>query len=174
MQVGIMTSCMITVTCILIFAITYNLSYRDMIKSLQDRVSAIYYNLEEVIDKEAAGVLYLFTAKPLEDGTLIYVVDGLSPHRSDFRYPGDLIEIEIQDEMRDALKSEVVMPNEIKHTSWGGIFIAYLPIMNGDEVIGTLGVEFDAGHQYATYRFLLLSMTGLIFLFCIIGRTKSI
>lgn len=195
-QVAIMSGCIITLCSALVFFITYTVSYKDMIKSLQDRVSAIYYDVDEQLGtknftdindkedvslpayqeiqslllkaKETAGVMYLYTAKTLDDGTFIYVVDGLSTDSEDFRYPGDLIEPEIQAEMSEALTSEIVMPDKIKDTSWGHIFIAYLPIINEGEVIGVLGVEFDAGHQYETYKFLLWSMTLLIVFFCFI------
>lgn len=196
-QVAIMTSCLVILSSTLIFLITYALSYQDMIRSLQDRVFAIYCSLEERLEgdnfsvinnkedmlseeyqdiqvllqeaKEIAGVMYLYTAKKDENGSFIYVVDGLDPTSEDFRYPGDLIELEIQAEMDKALTAEIVMPEKIKNTSWGSIFIAYLPIMDGDDTIGVLGIEFDAGHQYKTYQQLLLGMIGLIILFCIIG-----
>jgi len=196
-QVAVMLSSIVVLTSILIFVITYVVSYSDMIRSLQDRVSAIYHGIEEQLNtedfkninkkedvskesykemqsilfraKETAGVLYLYTAKALDNGDFIYVVDGLSSEGADFRFPGDLIEEEIQAEMRDALTSEVVMPRKIKDTSWGPIFIAYLPIIDGDEVVGVLGVEFDAGHQYSTYLMLMISMPLLILFACSIG-----
>lgn len=168
-----------------------------MIKGLQTRVSALYYYLEEQIDKESfihistetdlnrdtyrnmhgllyrakesSGVMYLYTAKPTKEGEYIYVVDGLHPESSDFRYPGDLIEIEIQDQMRQTLSGEIVMPDRIQETSWGYIFIAYLPIYNKGKVIGVLGIEFDAAHQYQTFRFLVIGVPLVIILFCIIS-----
>ena len=196
-QVAIMNSCIVIIVSVLVFGCTYFLSYQDMIKGLQDRVSAIYSGLEEQIDvcdfeklnttedvhqdayiemqailqkaKETSGVKYLYTAKVLESGEFVYVVDGLSPDSADYRYPGDLIEPEIQEEMRRALTSEIVMPSEIKHTSWGHIFIAYLPLHHGDEVMGVLGVEFDAGHQFLTYQYLMIGVPIMILIFCGLG-----
>ena len=196
-QVAIMITFIVIAVCSLVFIITYTLTYKNMIQSLQNRVSAIYYGVEDQLDKhnfininekedmflpayqeiqevlqktkETTGVMYIYTAKVLDDGTCIYVVDGLDPESDDFRYPGDLIEPEIHDEMREALTSRVIMPNEIKNTSWGYIFIAYLPIMSGDEVIGVLGIEFDAGDQYRIYQLLIICMPIMIIVFCAIG-----
>ena len=195
-QVAIMTSCIVTISSILMAVVSYAISYNDMILSLQDRVSAIYYGLQEELDehnftnihtkedmnsaaykeiqhllreiKETSGVRYLYTAKELEDGSFIYLVDGLSPDSHDFRYPGDLIEHEIQSEMKKALTAKIVMPKDIQSTSWGPIFISYLPIMLDGDVMGVLGIEFDATHQYNTYNFLMVSMIVMIICFCII------
>ena len=194
-QVAIITSVIVAFSSLLIFFTTYSITYNDMITSLQDRVSAIYYGIEPMLDshdftniddkrdislqsyqeiqqillqaKQTSGVMYLYTAKQLDDGSLVYLVDGLPMSSQDYRYPGDLIEQEIQDEMQFALDNQILMPQEIKHTSWGHIFIAYLPITHNDEVIGVLGVEFDAGHQYSTYRLTLIGMVSLIIIFCI-------
>ncbi len=194
-QVAIITSVIVALSSLLIFFATYSITYNDMIASLQDRVSSIYYGIEPMLDthdftniddkrdislqsyqeiqqillqaKQTSGVMYLYTAKQLDDGSLVYLVDGLPISNQDYRYPGDLIEQEIQDEMQYALDNKILMPQEIKHTSWGHIFIAYLPITHNDEVIGVLGIEFDAGHQYSTYRLTLIGMISLIILFCV-------
>lgn len=203
LQVSIMTACLVTLSCLLVFGIHYALTYRDMISGLQDRVTAIYDYLEDQLDKEAilaistpadersaayqemhdlldgvkhaSGVKYLYTAKPLADGSFIYVVDGLPMDSADFRHPGDLIEPEITSDLRTALESsEVVLPNQILETSWGNIFVSYLPIHGDDGVVGVLGVEFDAEHQYQTYRFLMFGTPLIILLFCLIASGISV
>lgn len=201
-QSTLLTAITVIVSCTLVFAATYYLSYNDMIKSLQDRVESIYASLADDIDasffhyinekndieldvyqeqhrilldaKEKAGVMFIFTAKVDENDEFVYVVDGLDLDNPDFRYPGDLIEDEIQNKMHEALSSEIVMPNKIKDTSWGYIFIAYMPIINDDgTVAGVLGIEFDAGHQFENYRLLMIFMPIIIILFCIMGSFAS-
>ena len=200
-QVLILTGCIVTLATALISMITYNITYHDMIKSLQERVSAIYYAIEDDLGsdefsdindraditteayqdvhalllqaKETAGVMYLYTAKVLDDGTFVYGTDGLEMDSADFRYPGDLIEPEIQSEMAKALTAENVMPDEIKDTSWGHIFVAYMPIMHDADVVGVVGIEFDAGHQYKTFKMLLFSMIMLNMFFCVVTITSS-
>lgn len=172
------------------FGIGYYLTYKDMIHSLQERVYSIYNFLEDSIEKKtfrtinvkedvqrdcydsmktlledvklSTGVRYLYTAKKNDEGEFIYVVDGLNDDAEDFRYPGDLIEPEICDDMQKALDGNIVLPDEIKSTDWGKIFVTYFPIHDGDEVIGVLGIEFEAGHQYKTYRSIRIIMPLMI------------
>ena len=43
----------------------------------------------------------------------------------------------------------------------GKIFITYMPIYDGEQVLGVVGIEFEAGHQYDTYRSLRLLLRCL-------------
>lgn len=167
-----------------------------MIASLNDRVKAIYEYVDPLLTKDSfrnintkedmdteeylqakkmleeikytTGVMYLYTAKENNNGELVYVIDGLSSEE-DFRYPGDKIEPEIEQDLRKALAGEVILPKSIKITDWGKIFITYLPIHggNGDEVLGAIGIEFSAEHQYNTYRSLQILTPIISFLFCL-------
>lgn len=136
------------------------------INSFEDMETDLYKNgIQTLLDlKQSSGVLYLFTAKPTPEGDLVYVLDGLEPHL-DFRYPYDLIEEEIEGKMAVALEGDVVMPKSILDTEWGYIFMAYLPFhdQNG-EVIGVVGIEFDASESYYTY----LDLKFLTFIMCLI------
>lgn len=53
--------------------------------------------------------------------------------------------------MKKAMENQVVLPKDINHTSWGNVFIAYFPMHDEDEVVGVLGIEFDASSQYRTF-----------------------
>lgn len=150
---------------------SYSLTHQDMVHSLQDSVFSIYSYLDATLDKssfqaineysdkqkeayqstadllirvkDATGVRYLYTAKQNESGNLIYVVDGLDPSSEDFRNPGDLIEPEIQENLRLALRGEKVLPDNALATGWGKIFVSYFPIHgdDGTSVIGAIGIE---------------------------------
>lgn len=202
MQVLIMVVAMVVTSCSLIFLFSYHLAYQDMILSLQERVQGIYYFLDTKISKQAfwglnnpddaeksaykdtkallesikntTGVRYLYTAKKTNDGSFVYVVDGLPTDSGDFRHIGDAIEPEIIPELKRALAGEVIMPGEIKETSWGYIFISYCPIHLDDQVIGVLGIEFDAEHQYKTFRQLKIMAPIIIFLFCAISAALAV
>lgn len=202
MQVSILTACIVTIACTCVFTVYYSITYRDMINSLNERVYSIYNYLEATLDKEsfstikskedmekasyqemkkalknvkkATGVRYLYTATRTEEGDFIYVVDGLNLDAEDFRYPGDRIEADISSEMKKAMDGEVVLPTKIKDTDWGKIFITYFPIHDGDKVVGVLGIEFEAAHQFLTYRALKLIMPGVILLCCLISAGASI
>ena len=185
-----------------VFFIGYTLTYNDMIMNLEDRVTAIHDYLEDSLDKStfrdintkedmnklsyismkkvledvkmSTNVRYLYTAKKDSSGNFVYVIDGLDYEAKDFRYPGDTIEQEIYKDMELALNGETVLPEEIKKTDWGNIFITYFPIHDKDEVVGVLGIEFEAAHQYDTYHMMKLFLPVIILVTCIIGTVIAV
>lgn len=197
LQVSLLAGCIVTISCSLIFLLNYTLSYHDMITSLQDRSNNIYTYLDQHLHeddflllntaedmqsetylrskrilediKNAAGVRYLYTAKRTADDQYIYLVDGLPSSNTDFRDTGMPIEPEIIPDIQQAYANEIVLPQAIKSTSWGYIFISYYPIHQDDAVIGVVGIEFDAEHQFVTFRLLKLATPAVIILFCLIS-----
>lgn len=193
-QVSILAAAIVLISSLSIFSICYTITNQDMIRSLTDRVDSIYSCVEKYLNKEtflnintkedmqkacykeakqmlegmkeATGVMYLYTAKKAEDGSLIYVVDGLNSACPDIRYPGDKIEEEIQLEMEKALSGEVVLPDTIKMTDWGKIFITYLPVHYQGKIVGVVGIEFEADHQFDTYRIIQILTPIVSLLFC--------
>ncbi|MCI8949744.1 MAG: response regulator [Lachnospiraceae bacterium] len=193
LQVSILLAVFVAAVALTCFFVSYEVTYNDMRLSLKERTEIIYDYLEEQLDlaafsdfetsedmknpdyivmhdvfsmvKEATGVMYLYTARKNKDGSYVYVVDGLDPDSPDFRYPGDRIEPEIYDDMDRALGGEQVYPNKIVHTSWGDIFICYLPLYNQKEIVGVLGIEFEAEHQYVTYQKLKLFVPFAVLIF---------
>lgn len=194
-QVSIFMAVVVLVTTLGTFGLSYYITYTDMIASLRERVDAIYTLLEDKLDKttfenvntpadmelqsykntqnllhfvrNSTGVMYLYTAKQTAAGELVYLVDGLS-REEDFRYPGDVLEPEIEGAMLRALAGETVLPDHIQNTDWGKIFITYLPIHNADgTVAGVVGIEFEAEHQFDTYRTLLIAAPVCILLLCV-------
>lgn len=201
-QVTLFTAAIVAILTFSTFLIQYRITYQDTLKSLNDQVDSIYTYISSLLDtdtfknisnrddmddpgyqsmhdlfrraREITGVMYLYTAKQDENGNFIYVVDCLEPSNPDFRYPGDLIEPEIYPDMEKALSGQKVLPDKIKDTGWGKIFITYLPIYShwGD-VIGVIGIEFEAEHQYTTYRNLRLLIPGFILLFSLIASIAA-
>lgn len=118
-----------------------------------------------------SDVRYLYTAKMNHQGEFIYLVDGLDNSATDFRYPGDLIEPEIIPDIQRAWNGESVLPKKILSTDWGKIFLAYYPI-HGDtpnEIIGLLGIEFDADSEFQTYNYLLWVTPIIILVACLLA-----
>lgn len=152
--------------------------YTDTFASIntpEDMETVLYQTNQEAMFnvKQATGVQYLYTAKRTEDGRFIYVVDGLDPEAPDFRRPGDPIEPEIIPELERALAGQEVMPSAIKDTGWGKIFIAYLPVHSqkgeGGDVMGVLGIEFNAESQYDTYQSLKIATPLVALLLCLLS-----
>lgn len=187
-QVSIITAIIVCTSFLCVYLVNYKITHDDMIYSLKERCNTIYEYVENHLNKEtftqeltldmqspaytqmkeklenvqaATNVLYLYTAKMTSQGDYIYLVDGLPANDKDFAFPGDKIEEEILPEMQKALEGKIVLPNQIKNTSWGQIFVAYYPIHENNEVVGVLGIEFDASHQYETFRILRI-ITPLI------------
>lgn len=201
-QVAIFSAALVIVSSLSIFFIGYTVTYREMIHSLTQRVYAIYDYAEERLDvntfrylynpadmdtelyqqnqtllahaKEATGLLYLYTATQNADGAFIYQLDGLPLDAEDFRRPGDAIEPEIIPELRRAMTGEVILPSAIKATDWGKIFIAYLPVHDGDAVVGVVGVEFEAESQYNTYFTLRAAAPVVILVACLAAAAFAV
>lgn len=194
-QVSLITAIATLLASITSAILCYTISHDDALYSLEERVYSLYSVIEDELDmstfidintpedmkkdsyidaknkleylRDATGVLYLYTAKVNEDGEFIYIIDGLSMD-DDFRFPGDLIEGEITNDMTIALGDEIVLPDNIKRTDWGDIYITYLPIHDEeDNVVGVVGIEFEAGHVYETYTLLRTSIPVFCIILCI-------
>lgn len=201
-QVSIITFLTVVISCFSIFLLNYCLSYDAMIKDLISRAEGIHSFLEKRINddtiaqinkkedmetelyketkvmleniRESASVRYLYTAKQTDEGEYVYLVDGLPLESDDFRNAGDPIEEEIIPDIQRALKGETVLPDTIKDTSWGYIFISYFPIHEDDRVIGVVGIEFDADVHYNVYRTLKIVTPCIILLFCCLASLLAV
>lgn len=147
----------------------------DALNEEKDMETEIYQEVQGRMQtiRETSSIRYLYTAKRTLDGTYIYIVDGLNKDCPDFRNPGDKIEAENLRDIKRAYEGKVVLPKQILKTSWGKIFLAYYPIHEYADgtgnVIGVVGMEFDAEAQYDTYRNLVIITPIVIFLICILA-----
>lgn len=200
-QVSVFMAVIVALLTFTHFLFQYRINYKDTLHSLNDQARSIYTYVEKRLDKdtfvhihdredmdsdlyqrahdtfrrirEITGVRYLYTAKMNDTGEFVYVIDCLDVSEPDFRHPGDGIEPEIYPDMQRALDGETVMPDQIKVTDWGKIFITYMPIYDGDQVIGVIGIEFEAEHQYNTYQSLRRILPLFIILFSMLACCAS-
>lgn len=201
-QVTILLGTVLLLFSLSIYFVSTNIYYRSALKSLSSRVENMHgyiehqispetfsdINTKEDMEKECyqtlknrmeevrdiGDVMYLYTAKKNDEGQLVYVVDGLSEEK-DFRYPGDLIEPEIQSELERALKGEIVLPEKILNTDWGDIFIAYYPLHDSDgNVVGALGIEIAADVEAAAVRDLSKAISLVCLISCGVAFVVSI
>lgn len=201
-QVFLMTALLVVLSCGIIFAVGYYLTYSNMVGELQDRAKSIHKFLEDKLDsasfseldirddeqleiyteskrklestRESTGVRYLYTAKQKADGTFIYVVDGLPSDSEDFRGVGDAIEPECIPDMERALANETVLPENIASTTWGHVFISYFPMHDDGEVVGVLGMEFDAERQYMTLRNMSVAVLVVVVFVCLAAALAAV
>ncbi len=101
------------------------------------------YNLvldQLAVFRDNAELEYIYTLRQLEDGTVIFVVD------SDTEEPaaiGD--ECEMTDGLENAFANGDVFADEEPFTDeWGTHVSAYAPIINGEEIVGAVGVDISA------------------------------
>ena len=195
-QVSIVTAVLVTTPLICVYFFNYFITHEDMINSLKERSHSIYQYVDDYVDKTtfqntealtrdnpayirmkekleevkaSTNVRYLYTAEKNIQGEYVYLVDGLPYDSSDFRNPGDKIEEEIIPELTAALHDKIILPNQIKNTEWGPIFISYFPIHKGDEVVGVLGIEFDATHQYRAFQIIRIGTPIIAAIACLLA-----
>lgn len=201
-QVSLLTALIVIVSCYLIFFINYQMSYQSMVSDLKTRAENVHAYLEGYLEngeifrlytredgnseiyqeaknqlksvRSAVGVRYLYTATVNPEGKFIYGVDGLPADSEDFRYVGDAIEEECIPDMELAMQGKTVLPGRITNTSWGAVFIAYFPMHSQGEVVGVLGMEFDAQRQYEVFRSMLIWTFAVIILSCAIASVIAV
>ena len=135
--------------------ISGKLVYNDfaLINDVQDMMTPRYRTLQASLNelRRLNSTRYLYTAKRAEDGTLVYLVDGLDYAAEDFAYPGTPIEDEMVPYIEKALSGETVYSQEIVDTTWGHIFTACYPVYTSDgsgKAVGALCVEMDMEDAY--------------------------
>lgn len=201
-QVSLLTALIVIVSCYIIFFINYQMSYKSMVSDLRIRAEHVHTYLETYLENEeifkmysrededsdiyqqaknqlksirsAVGVRYLYTATVNPEGNYIYGVDGLPVESEDFRHVGDAIETECIPDMELAMKGEKVLPKKINNASWGAVFIAYFPMHSQGEVVGVLGMEFDAQRQYEVFHSMLIWTFVVILLSCIAASVIAV
>lgn len=200
-QVCVIVAVVVACSFLCVYAFNYHVTYGDMLGTLRERSDSIHDYVEDSLDKatfsgietaedmddasyrttkkafeavkDATGVRYLYTAKRTDEGSFVYVVDGLPSESEDFRAPGDLIEDEIVPDMERALGDEVVYPSDIKDTGWGYVFVTYYPIHEDGRVIGVVGIEFDAQRQYDAFQTVRIGTPVIAALFCLLATVVA-
>ncbi len=151
---------------------SFDIELFEEIQDSSDITNPLYIEAKEslYLIREVTDCKYVYTATFNENGEMIYHIDGLDMTDPDFRYPGDLIEEDFQADLMPSLyMGELVMPDTILHTEWGDVFVAYYPILSyneHNEILGVIGIEFDASRQYETYNLLRNIAIMIVSIFC--------
>ncbi len=121
------------------------------INTAADKDTETYRSLQAHLNefRRTNSLRYFYTAKRADDGTLIYLVDGLDLDAEDFRNPGDAIEDEMIPYIERALDGENIHSQNIVDTAWGHIFTACYPVHGSDgSIIGAVCIEDDMEPTY--------------------------
>lgn len=201
-QVSLLTILVVVVSCYLVFFINYRISYESMVDNLKVQAENVHEYLETYLEngeifklytkedeesdiyhaaktqlksvRSVVGIRYLYTATVNPEGEFIYGVDGLPADSVDFRHVGDAIEEECIPDMKQAMEGKTVLPQRITNTSWGAVFIAYFPMHSQGEVVGVIGMEFDAQRQYDSFRAMLSWTFVVVLLSCIAASVIAV
>ena len=123
----------------------------EEINTAADKDTETYRSLQAHLNelRRTSSLRNFYTAKRADDGTLIYLVDGLDPDAEDFRNPGDAIEDEMIPYIERALDGESAHSQNIVDTAWGHIFTACYPVHGaGGSIIGAVCIEDDMEPTY--------------------------
>ncbi len=134
----------------------------DESKDLYVKVSR---QLEEI--KHVSGLRYLYTIKKDQAGTIVYHIDGQSAETPDFCHIGTPIEEGILEEAKLAMAGQRAVAKKVINTSYGPVLASYWYVKNAqNEVIGALGIEYDAKNLTNLDKRALL--TSLAIIICIV------
>ena len=101
---------------------------------------------------KAAGISYIFTAYMDDEGVIRHHVSNLTPESQNYKSPGQVVDPRTYDKISHTFEGQRVYPSDIKNLEIGQFYSFYYPILNGEEVIGAVGIIFDASRQYQTFR----------------------
>ncbi len=195
-QVATLVVTIVAISTLITFYLVYSMSYTEMIGVLEKNSISIATYIDEKINSDIfteikvkedmnselydeayslfndvrsiTGTKYLYTATKNANGDLIYHIDGLPTDDPDFRNVGDMIEAEFQEPLLRALENEIIIPDNILHTEWGDVYVAYYPLHGeNNEVIAALGIEFLADNQADAYERIRIFLIGIITLICL-------
>jgi diguanylate cyclase (GGDEF)-like protein len=125
------------------------------------------------IIRELSSLKYLYTVKRNDQGKLIYVIDSLDIDTTNFLVPGSPVEKELWPQVEQALSGEIVLAKGIQQTAYGPVYISFWPVFTGEDVIGVIGMEYDASEFYDRNRTALVYSIGLIVFFIILFCLSS-
>lgn len=123
----------------------------EQLKTKDDEKKDSYIKMRESLIniRKITGSKFVYTMRKAEDGKFMYVVDG--SEESSLSHIGDT---EPSDNMYETAWSGKVFTdaNMRNEGQWGILISSYFPILDGNQVIGIVGVDYDASDMYAGFQ----------------------
>ena len=119
----------------------------------------------------ANDISYLYSMKKIDDGTFMYVLDGMDMNSDDYSNPGDMDTIDNYDPLvLDAFAGNPVATDVYDGGVWGDLLSAFAPIKDAaGAVVGIIGVDIQAkdvrsGILAATSWLFVIFAASLVFM----------
>lgn len=145
-----------------------NIEEFKSLQTVEDEKKDIYLRAHEQLNyiREITGSKYVYTMRKSEKGELIYVVDG-SPIE-DISHIGDAEESNADYET--ALAGKIYVGDKIENLGeWGILISAYYPLKDSsNNIVGFVGVDYDASDVYASLRGFRTLCIAIPFIFIVI------
>ncbi|MFL0267054.1 methyl-accepting chemotaxis protein [Candidatus Clostridium radicumherbarum] len=142
----------------------------EQLKTKEDEQKDSYIKMRESLSniRKISGSKFVYTLRKNEDGKFTYVVDG--SEESNLSHIGDIDDSSpIYEEV---WSGKPYTDAKIRQDQWGTLISSYYPIMDNNQTIGFVGVDYDASDMYAGLKNIkLLSLifsiaASLIISFC--------
>ncbi|WP_108669928.1 methyl-accepting chemotaxis protein [Peribacillus acanthi] len=108
--------------------------------------SDTYWELRQVLDdfRKKTGALYVYTLTADENKEVRLLIDGLPTDEENAAGINEQSSTTLYSHIEPALKGESSAAPIVHDPKFGDYLSAFVPIKNGDKVIGVLGVDIDA------------------------------
>jgi methyl-accepting chemotaxis protein len=143
----------------------------EQLKTKEDEKKDSYIKMRESLSniRKISGSKYVYTMRKGDDGKFMYVVDG--SEESSLSHIGDTDDLSPGYET--AWSGKVFTDTKIRNEGqWGILISSYYPLLDNNQVIGFVGVDYDASGMYAGFQNIKLLclifsvLAGLIISFC--------
>lgn len=123
----------------------------EQLKTKEDEKKDSYIKMRESLSniRKISGSKYVYTMRKSDDGKFIYVVDG--SEESQLSHIGDSDDFNIGYDT--VWSGKVFIDNKIRDEGqWGILISSYYPLLDNNQVIGFVGVDYDASDMYAGFQ----------------------
>lgn len=126
-------------------------TFAQAIEGDPDALAEINDSLSLVL--KADSVAYIYTMMPKDKDNFRFVVDTdpEDPEEYGAEYPAE-------ENMFKAMQGSAVVNREAVSDEWGTFYSAYAPISDGEEVLGIVGVDYDASSVQSSLNRLILNI----------------
>lgn len=127
------------------------------------------------LKQSRSNIEFAYLMKKIDD-RIYFLVDSENPDSKDYSYPGQLYFEATPTDFEPFLSKQTVVTDEISDR-WGTWISVLVPIVDGNEVVAVLGLDYDAVHfkqnilnQTLNYFYVFISIFVLIIVYYWIAK----